>query len=52
MCVATHLASRPVATLKSAFSKEIFLLLPGFILFGFLGLDPKTIMEVLWEGDN
>ena len=41
------LASIPVTTLKSAFSREILLLSPGLMELGFFGLAPKTIILVL-----
>ena len=36
----------PVVVLKSEFNNEIFLLSPGFVDFGFLGLQPNTMSEV------
>ena len=44
------LASRPLLTLKSLFNREILLLSWGRILLGFLGLEPKTMRDVLREG--
>ena len=35
--------------LKSQFRSEILLLSPGFLELAFLGLEPKTILLVLWE---
>ena len=45
-----RLASIPVISLRSEFSREMRLLSLGFLLWGFLGLAPNTMRLVLWDG--